>query len=206
VARIYRLTFKCVTSNGILVEPSLHYQTDLSLGGSEPDPSDVAAGVWGHIGTQFLSCFSAITTCQELLALEEVVPPAIGVAGVHSVGLPGTLAGSGDSIPPGLVPLINLHTDTRSRSARGWMHPPSPQWADRAGYSTWDGTMLSVLGDFASLLDDVITIGSVITTDLRPGVYSRTRALRGETPDFFHLVSASVNHTPKWLRSRMTTP
>jgi hypothetical protein len=206
VARIYRVVLEASLSDGTLIQPSLHYQTDLSLGGSEPDPSDVAAGIWGHIGTAWLATFTAHTTVAALAALEEVIPPAIGAAGSHAVNLAGTLAGSGDQIPNGLVPVINLHTDTRSRSARGWFHNSSPRYADYVSQNVWSGGVVTAINNLCSLLEDVITIGSVITTDLRPGVYSRTRALRGESPDFFHLTGASLNPKCHWLRSRMSTP
>lgn len=196
----------CTLNDGTLVEPSLHYQTDLSDLQSEPDPSDVAGEVWAHLGTQFRACFSNHCTVHELVALEETLPPAIGVAGAHSVELAGTLTGSGDQIPSGLVPLINIHTDTRSRSARGWMFMPSPKYADEVSANVWGSGFTAVVNNFTALLDDVLSIGSINPSNINPVVYSRTRRSRAESPYTFRVISASLNPTCHWLKRRMTSP
>jgi hypothetical protein len=206
VANIYRLQFECVHTDGTLAQPSLHYQTDVPAGGDEPDPSDVASAVWSHLGSAFKACFTSSYTVTALAALEEVLPPAIGIAGTHVVGEAGTLAGSGDSMPQGAVPLINLHTGTRSRSARGWLRLPSPRLADRVSGNVWDGTMLAATGAFCALLDDQLELGTLIITDLNPVVYSKTRAQREEEPFTFRVTGATTNPKVHWLRSRMTTP
>jgi hypothetical protein len=206
VARIYRLQFDCVTDLGTLVMPSLHYQTDVPAGGDEPDPSDVASAVWSHLGSAFKACFSSHTTVTSVAALEEVLPPDIGVAGTHTVGEAGTLAGSGDSTPDAMTVLVNLHTNTRSRSARGWLHMPPPRWADRLSVSGWDGTMMTAIGAFAALLDDQLELGTLIITDLNPVVYSKTRRQREEDPFTFRVTSATGRTAAHWLRSRMTAP
>jgi hypothetical protein len=206
MSRIYRAVFSCTGTDGALMEPSVHYQTDVPLGGDEPDPSDVATGIWGHVGTTFLGCFSSYVTCHELVVLEETLPPDIGVAGAHAVGLNGTMSGSGDSLPAGVCPLLNIHTDTRSRSARGWTHMPYLQWADRCGHSAWDSAALSALQAFANLLADTIDLGSLIITHLNPVVYSRTRRTRAESPWTFKVTNVHANPAPKYLRSRTTSP
>ena len=206
MANIYRATFKCITDNGALVEPSLHYQTDVPLGGDEPDPSDIAAGIWGHLGSAFKACFSSHTTVQVLLVGQEVLPPDIGIAGSHDVNEVGTLSGSGDSFPDGCCPLVNLHTNVRSRSARGWLHLPPPRWADNVSNNVWSGSVVTAITAFRALLDDEIDLGSLIITQLNPVVYSRTRRQREETPYTFRVQSATLNPSVHWLRSRMTTP
>jgi hypothetical protein len=206
VARIYRLQFECVTDIGTLVQPSLHYQTDVPLGGDEPDPDDVAAAVWGHVGTTFKNCFSSHTTVTAIAALEEVLAPDIGVAGTHTVGEVGTLAGSGDSMQDSVCPLINLHTAVRSRSARGWMFMPPPRWSDRWSVVGWDGTLQADLAAFCAQLDDVIDLGTLIITHLNPVVYSRTRRQRATSPWTFRVASATARTKAHWLRSRATAP
>jgi len=129
VSRVYRATIQCVDS-GILVYPSFHYQTDLTAVQSEPDPSDVAAGIWGHIGTAFTACCPSRLTINQLVVTEQTVPPALGVAGDHTIATAGTLASSGtDTMPTGLCPILNLHSNTRSRSARGWTFMPTPLYS-----------------------------------------------------------------------------
>jgi len=206
VARVYRLTFQCTGANAELIQPSLHYQTDVPPAGDEPDPNDVAAGVWGVLGTQFLACFHNEVNVHDLVALEETLPPAIGVAGLHHVGLAGTLTGAGDWLPEGLVPLINIHTDTRSRSARGWVHMPNPRYSNFISNNVWSGGVNTALDAFAAKLDDSFDLGAVFPTHVNPVVYSRTRRSRGEDPFTFRVTGATARRTVAFLRSRMTTP
>jgi hypothetical protein len=206
VARIYRITFLGTGGNGELIQPSLHYQTDVPLGGDEPDPNDVAAAVWSHVATQYLNIQPSSSAVHDVVALEEVLAPAIGVAGSHHVGAVGTLTGAASSAPDGCTPVINLHTDTRSRSARGWMFAPPPVFSDKITGNVWSATMKSALDALAALLDDQLTLGTLIVTNLNPVVYSKTRRVRGEDPFTFRVQSASVNPRVHWLKSRMSTP
>jgi hypothetical protein len=83
---------------------------------------------------------------------------------------------------------------------------PSPQWAQYVSYDSFNGALLTAGDAFCALLDDVLTLGTLTPTDLRPVVYSRTRRQRSEDPFTFALTGATFNRTPHWLRSRMTTP
>ena len=186
--------------------PSLHYQTDVPLGGDEPDPSDVASAIWTHIGTAFRACFSSGVTVHTFVCAEEVLPPSIGVAGSTSVELGGTAGASGDAIPQGITPIINLHTNARSRSARGWMHLPPPPGSANINTNTFTSTHLTRMTTLCALLDDVLDLGTVFVTHVNPVVYSRTRHANGLEPYTFQVKSATANPTPHWLRSRMTTP
>jgi len=206
VSKVYRLTFKCAKSDGTLAMPSVHYKEDVPGGGSNNDPSELASKVWDHVGAAFKATFTSSYTVQEILALEETVPPVIGAAGAHTVNEAGTLTGSGDSMPDGCVAVINIHTNTRSRSARGWFHPPSPRLADRVSGNAWDSTMLAAFNALCAVLDDTISEGGTFPPDLVPVVYSRTRAIRAEDPFAFDVVSLSVNPRVHWLKSRMSTP
>lgn len=206
MARTYRATFECVFSGGILIEPSLHYQTDVPTGGDEPDPSDVASGIWTSVGTVFRAITSDYIQINDLVVTEQTIPPALGVAGVHHVGLPGLLAHGGNDLPTGLCPVVNIHSGTRSRSARGWMHPGPPVDHPNCDGNQWATTYQTLLDNFAAQLNATFSLGSLFPTTVNPVVYSRTRHLRLETPYTFQVTGATANKTPKWLRSRMTTP
>jgi hypothetical protein len=122
------------------------------------------------------------------------------------VELAGTHSGTGDSYPEGMVPLINLHTNTRSRSARGWHHLASSHWSDDISYNAWSSGYQTTLNAYAALLDDAFDLGTVLVTHVRPVIYSVTRRKNGFTPYTFDVVKATANTTPHWLRSRMTAP
>lgn len=207
MSRIYRCTVKAHFSSGILVEPSVHYQTDLSLGGDEPDPDDVATGIWDHIGSAWLNTAASGLHFDELIVAEQVVPPALGAAGSHTIDTGGTSSlTSGDDMPTGIVAIVNVHTNTRSRNSRGHfcLSPPAVSGVHAA--QGWTSGYTTAVNSLCALLDDVITIGSIITTDLRPVVYSRTRHLNNTAPWTFPVSSATLNPTCHWLRSRMTSP
>lgn len=194
-------------SDGTLVQPNLHYQTDLSFIGDEPDPDDVAAGIWGVWGTQFLACCWSGITVHELVVTEEVLKPNIGAGGSHTVNAPGTLAtGTGNSPPPGVCGVINLHTATRSRRSRGWVHGPPMAYSSFVNGKALTGAYLTALQTWAALLDNSFDLGTVDITHVHPVVYSRTQREQALTPYTFRVTAASVNTVPKYLRSRMTAP
>jgi hypothetical protein len=143
----------------------------------------------------------------ELVVTQEVLPPTLGIAGSHTVNAAGTGAGgTGTQLPDGLTLTIDLHTGTRSRSARGWMLWPGPSNSSFVSHNAYTSAWLSVVQNFANLLPDAITLGSTLPTTLNPVIYSRTRALRGESPTTFRTTAATLKTQPGWLRSRMTTP
>jgi len=206
VARVYKATFKCHHADGTLVEPGLHYQTDVPPLGDEPDASDVATGIWGVLGAAFTALTPSSVTIASLDVREMVLPPAIGAAGSHSIA--GT--GSGDNgdhkLPFGLVPIIRLKTDTSSRSARGYTTPPDPIDGGTITAGQWSTSYMTLLNAFAALLDNSFDLGSVTPTHVNPVCYSRTRHRASEDPFAFKVVNATVNPTPHWRRSRMTNP
>lgn len=205
MARIYRATFM-TTYGSTLVEPSLHYQTDLDVGGDEPSPNDIADAIWTELGGAYLAICSPSMHTDALVVSEEVVKPAIGVAGVHSVNTSGTYTGSGATAADGINAIINIHTGTRSRSARGWFHAPPPQYEERLQGNGWASAYKTRLDTFAALLDNVMELGTIVVTRLRPVVYSRTRHRLNEEPWTFDVNNATVNVTQHWLRSRMSSP
>jgi hypothetical protein len=208
MARVYKCTFMGRFTNGALVEPGVHYQTDLSAGGSEPAPDDVANAIWGHIGIPFQQATSTYVTVDELVVVEQVIPPAIGVVGAHSVGAPGLLSPGDDALPREMAALISWHTNTHSRSARGHTFMPNPGASTYLqGDKTWVETIMAQLQAFANACLGLITVGSSpFETTLRPVIYSRTRHLRGQVPFTFELSGATAKQAPTWLRSRGTVP
>lgn len=207
MSRVYRATLKCIAADGTLMEPSLHYRTDVPGTGSEPDPNDVADAINTHLQAALRAILSSQDTYQECLVREMVLPPAIGVAGIAVQNSVGNLTTTDDWLPRGVVPIINIHTNVSSRSARGHIAGPSP---GRTGIfksgRVWSTTYQALLDSFAALLDDHMTLGSINATDLVPVVYSRTRHIRGDSPYSFNVSGATANPVPHWLRTRMSTP
>lgn len=207
MARVYKCTIHATHSNGTLVQPSCHYQTDVGDIGSEPNPDDVARLFWQHIATPYLTIQPTALTVHELIVTEEVLKPAIGVVGAHLVGLTGFSATGADATPLALVPLVNLHTQTHSRSARGWQFLGSLQNAthlDAGG--NWEATTVAAIQDYANKLAESFGVGDVNVTTCKPVIYSRTRHQRGQSPFVFPVSSAIVNPRPTWLRSRRSSP
>lgn len=207
MADIYRVTFKGHYSDGTLVEPSLHYQSDLTIGQEEPDPEDLASAVWAHLTTAYRNATSAGVTIDECVATQEVLKPAIPKVGNHLVNLVGTGSSATQYCPRALVPLIQLKTNTHIRSAHGWQFLSAPGGADLFSGGQWNASGLQAFYDtYAALLNDDVETGSVVTVTWHPVIYSRTRHKRGETPYTFRVTSAVADTHPTWLRSRLSTP
>lgn len=207
MARTYRVTFHCHHSNGTLVEPSLHYQTDVPTGGDEPDPDDVAAGVWTELGTQFLGALTGDVTVDTVVATEQVVPPDIGAQGAHNVNAVGVNSESDTKLPLALVPILNLRTHTVSRSARGYMTMASPRTSTSlASGGAWASGWIDLWTSLCNRFDNSFDLGTLIITHVNPVVYSRKRHRAGTTPYTFRVTAASPNARPHWLRTRTTSP
>lgn len=187
--------------------PSAHWQTDVPDIGSEPNPDDVATQLWASIGNEFRAVSSATLTVHELVVTEEVLKPSIGVVGAHTVGLAGLVAVGTDVLPAACVPLINIHTQTHSRSARGWQFLGSTMnAAELSTAGVWETTFLANLQLYADRLAANVGIGDINITTAKPVIYSRTRHQRGQTPYVFSVSNAKANPAPTWLRSRRTSP
>lgn len=208
MARVYKTTFMCHDGGGILYQPGLHYQTDLSAGGSEPDPDDVANAIWGQVGIPFQQATATAIFCDELVVTEQVLKPAIGVGGAHPVASGGLLALGDTKLPGAMSALLSWHTNVHSRSARGHTFMPNPfNSLDLAANGVWSTTFLAQLQGFANACLGHFTVGSApFETTIRPIVYSRTRHVRGETPFTFEVSGVTVRSQPHWLRSRTTAP
>lgn len=207
MARIYKATIRCHHSNGVLVEPGLHYQTDVAPAGSEPDPDDVASGLWSHIGANFQAATVDDITIDEVVVVEQVLKPIIGVVGVHPVGGPGLMAGGTNALPKELVPIIHFHSAAHSRSARGWSFLGGPLNSGRlAAGGVWDGTMTAALDGLVNALKSSYTLGTALPTHVNPVVFSRTRLQRNQEPVAFAVTDVTYDTHPTWLRSRESAP
>lgn len=206
MSRTYRATIKGHHSNGILVQPTLHYQTNVPLAGDEPDPGDVAGGIWGQIGATLKATAANDVTFTSVDVAEQLPPQQIGAAGSFAITSGSGTVVPNSQLPYATVPLINLHTGVASRSSRGWVHLVSPRLSTFVGNDVWTASYLSTLGLFAATLDNGFDLGTLQITHVNPVVYSRTRHLRGQTPYTFVVTSASVNPQVRWLRSRLTSP
>lgn len=204
--RIYRATIKGRHGNGVLCQPTLHYQTDVPIAGDEPDPSDVAAGIWTVIGTTLKGISPNDLIWTSLDVAEQVLDPAIGAAGSSTI-----TGGSGvvipdSKLPYACVPVINLHTGVASKSSRGWVHGPGCRTGGNMSGDSWTGAFQSTLQNFANTLKTSFDLGTLQITHVNPVVYSRTRHLRGADPWSFKVTSATTNPQVRWLRSRLSSP
>ena len=196
--------------NGVLVEPSLHYQTDVNLLEDEPAPDDVASDLAGKLASPFRAMSRTELTLDSIVVREEVLKPAIGDVGAFNVAGAGTGLSGSITAPHALVPVFDLHTKTHSRSARGWMMGPGPGASLFSGANgdNWDASAGLVIAfqNFAALLDDTVAFGGIGTGHYNPVVYSRTRHARGNTPYTFKVTLATLNPQVRWLKRRLTAP
>ena len=206
MSRTYRATFRSTYGDGTLVQPSLHYQTDLNTGGSEPDPSDVAGEIWAHLDDNILTAWPAIVTLHELVVTEQVVPPAIGAVGAIQINQPGLLPVSAEDLPRELVGIINIHSGAATRSGRGYFTLPGAGSELYTSARQWTQAYFNQAIALAALFDDSLSIGAVLPAAIHPVVYSRKRHRAGLTPYTFRVQTATFNVRPHWRRSRGTTP
>lgn len=208
MAKVWKCVIKGHHSSGVLVEPGLHYQSDLpSTLASEPTGQQVADALWSHIGSPVQNATCDDITIDELVVTEQVLKPAIGEVATHPVGAPGLLSSGLGQLPKELVPIVHFHTDTHSRSARGWSFFGGPLNSGRlVSGAVWDATMDGALAGLTAALTTTFTIGTLEPTTMRPVVYSRTRHTRGLTPFTFNVRSVTYDPHPTWLRSRETIP
>jgi hypothetical protein len=188
------------------VQPTLHYQTDVPISGSEPDPSDVASGIWGLVGATLKATAANDVTFTSVDVAEQLPPGQIGAAGTFAISSGQGTVVPNSQLPYATVPLINLHTGVASRSSRGWVHLTSPRLSTYVGNDVWTAAYLNLLNLFGATLDDSFDLGTLQITHVNPVVYSRTRHLRGQTPFTFRVKSASANPQVRWLRSRLSSP
>jgi hypothetical protein len=208
VADIFRLTIKARHGDGTLVQPSLHYQTDLVGIDVEPSVQTIVDDVWTKIGTAFRLCCHTSVVIDELVATQEVLPPDIPRQASHAVAAAGTLTSGAFDLPKGIIPLISVKSETPSRSARSHLALACPGPTTFLTGGLWNSSVLGPAQALADLLNDDIDIthGNALTRTLHPVIYSRTRRKRGESPFTFRVSNAVAAPRPHWLRSRMNIP
>lgn len=215
MAKIYRfeLTYADLDNNSLGMS-TMHYQTDTSVIGSEPDVDDVLGEILehfsssGHNLSKWTSCMYDSTKLTRAVAREEVEPGSGDIPAIaeETLTLTGTLGTPGSNqAPPGLALWIALKTGNASRSARGGTHVPGSFSAlvlDAVGKFTTSGTFFTncnTLGTaMVDALEDVFGAGG----DLLPVIYSRTRRARGLSPFTFQLTNAVPSPVPRYVRRR----
>lgn len=211
MAKVWRFTLGGVRG-GVRIAHTMHFQTDLSVGDSEPEPSDILDAIGDHFtttSTKWLQLFDmseADVVYDTASVFERVVPPAIAQTASDAISHVG-VNGSPGSMPPELAAWIKVSGDAASRSARGGVHSGP---ITRTGmFSGGNFDTSSVLGtSLATVADKLLTSfdnGDTISpVTIHPVIYSRTRHLRGDTPYTFRITRAVVSPKPRFLRSRYT--
>jgi hypothetical protein len=205
VARIYRCAVKC-TKNATLMVSTFHMEVVPETTFSDPDPNDVASGIWGHISAGFLENTANNVSVNELVIDEQVLPPAIGVQGSHTVNIAGNLVPTGSQLPDGVCAVINWRTETASRNSRGWMHPPSGIGSGELVDNNLSTAYHTLVGALAADMVGEVDFGSLFPARGTFGTFSRTRFKESLTPYFFPVTGYRVNTQSKYLRTRMTAP
>jgi hypothetical protein len=207
MARTYRASIiSHVNNTGAEIVSTLHYQTDLTFIGDEPDPDDVAAGVWSTIGSSYRAATVTRITIDRVDVLEMVIKPDLAAGGTHIVGLAGTLASPGGDMSQATCLGINLRTTTRSRSSRGFMHMPPPLDHQYSSGQGWTGGYLTLSQTVADTVDDSFDLGTINVTHVHPVVYSRLRHQEGLTPYTFRVTQGTITNKQRYVRSRDTSP
>lgn len=192
----------------------VHYKTDVPALGTEPDAAEVLDIILDHFSSSGHNCskWTAVMDGESSVLLarvrEEVLDGSGDIPQVASedINIAGTLSGAGSAqLPVALCAWIRYSTGVATRSARGGTHSPflgvttimssSGTWTT----GTW-WTNMGLLSD--SILDPIDNVFQT-TGDVNPGVYSRTRRNRGQSPYFWQLTETSVSLQPRWLRRRM---
>lgn len=209
MSAVYRFSYVGHLATGVVFNTGLHYQTDLAPAGSEPAPADVLAAIDGHLRTAFRAALQNGYTVDSAELREEVdlstgaVPSAASLV----VGALGTLSGGSNIAPDATCGIVKLKSNAALRSGRGYMAFPGPRNASfMADGQNWSSSWLTLLSAFAALLDDEMTLGTVLPATLKPVVYSKTRRARGLTPYTFEVSEAVASPRIRWRRSRTTSP
>ena len=192
----------------------VHYRTDVPALGSEPPADEVLDIIVAHYSStgHNMSKWTSIMDgeSQVLLArVREEIQEGSGDVpelAVEDINISGTLAGAGSAqLPVALCAWIRFETGVALRSARGGTHSPFLGATGIMGSSgTWTtGTWWTNIGLLSDSIADHLENTFQTTGDIRPGIYSRTRRNRGQSPYFFPLNEARVSLQPRWLRRRM---
>lgn len=152
-------------------------------------------------------------TVQALVVREELDHADTSVPDEASatIGLAGTLSGSGDKLPVPVCTLVTFYTNAAVRSGHGRMFLPSPGYASALdGTGLWDSSGAYWTTALPAFLDELVNAHSTGSGnaghDLSHVVYSRTRRTAGLPEYYFDVESYTKRRQPHWLRSRATAP
>jgi hypothetical protein len=215
VANIWRFELIGVDNfNGAEFMSHVHYQTDVPVGGSEPDASEILDHTLSHFSssghnlTAWTNVMTNNSQLTEARVREEVTPGSGDVPAVASnaLALPGTLGGAGtDALPSAMCVWIAYVTAAAIRGGRGGTHaPPTMAASFLNGAGAWDtatGYWTNML-TLAAAIKTSFSGGGTFPADINPKVYSRTRRARGFDPFTFALTNAVPSNAPRWLRRR----
>ena len=193
---------------------SLHYQTNVGVGGSEPsaatmlDKIDSHFSSSGHNLSKFTACLDGATALTRTSVYQRLTPGDTDAPGqaANSYSLGGSLTASSDRLPAGIATWLNMRTAKVGRSFRGGTHwPGSFQSADLDANGFWQTgtTFQSVLGTLAAAIVDVINDIDASGTDLNPIIYSLARDRRGDDASE-QITSCTISLKPRFVRKRMT--
>lgn len=209
-----RFTFSADES-GYLIQNTFHYEL-------VEDTAWVPGGInindlLDQVDTKWTTLYRAVLptsyTLGRILAVQRLQDADTNVpdGGEKAIGLAGTLTVTDTLVPHEVCQVVNLHTDTRSRSARGWlMLPPSRSstYMQAGGDYAASGGYHNAVVALMAILDDNIqhTLAGVNDYHLRPVVYSHKRHNASTPPWTFTIKSATKKNQPHWLRTRTSVP
>ena len=191
---------------GVLMLSTFHMQVTPETGFSDPDPNDVADGIWGHIQNEWLAVTASNISVDELVIDEQVNSPDIGANGSHVIDVAGTNPGTGGTVPDAMCALVNWQTNVSSRFARGWMHLPALTTASHVNGNALTQSYYDTCKQLADRMVGEIDFGSFFPARGQFVTFSRTRFQERLEPHFFTITGARVNPNAKWLRTRTTAP
>jgi hypothetical protein len=203
--RTYKCALRCSRA-GVLYISTFHMQVIPESGFSDPDPNDVASGIWGHIQTEFINVTPDNMSIDDLIIDEAVNPPDIGANGSHTISVGGSLVATGNRLPDALCANINWQTGVSSRNARGWMHPPPPGGSNYINENQWTGPYLGLVDALGAKMVGEIDFGSFFPARGTFVTFSRTRFKELQSPWYWNIQSHKTNPSAKWLRTRTTAP
>ena len=203
---IYRLSFKGHFPDNQQFMTGVHVHTAPPPLGSEPAIADVLAAWDTHLYTAFRACVNANITIdsEELRSVPDPNSGDVPAVAALTKNQVGTLANGTGLLPDGVTAILQIKSSAASRSGRGYMSFPSPLYSSYLATSNGWGTGLTTpMNAFGVLLKDTLTIGTLLDTHTSCVVYSKTRAIRSESPNEFDIISALTRVKPSWRRSRM---
>lgn len=203
---IYRISYKGHLSSGQPWMTGFHIHTAPPAGGGEPAIADILSTWDTHVFTALRACINTNVVIEsgEIRSVPDPNGQDVPAASSITKNANGTLANGTGLLPDGVAIILQLKSSAASRSGRGYMALPSPNYSSYLGSANaWGTGITTPVNAFGALLKDVLHIGSVLITDTSAVVYSRTRALRAESPNEWDIQSALCRVKPAWRRTRM---